>query len=77
MAFPQHLCDERRNGDDRIRFGKQPLAAEERAGTFGQMPAENHEWAGLGQPGSQQGGPVIIPMMGVDDSGTGTSQQGG
>jgi hypothetical protein len=41
------------------------------------MPGKDHKGLGLDEAGSEEGGPVVVSMVGVKDAWTGYSQEPG
>mgnify|MGYP003344009341 CR=1 FL=1 len=77
MALAQDPGDKFRNGDDCIGLGEEMFSSEGRAGAFGQVPGKDHQGRWAGQTGGQQGGPVIVPMVGVENPWAGDPKEAG
>jgi hypothetical protein len=65
------------HGDDGIRSGEQMFATEGRAGAFGEVAGKDDQGFGLHQSRRQEGGPVVIPVVGMDNPGARTAQNSG
>jgi len=77
VPFSQHLGDKFGDGDDRIGVGEEMISAKRGAGAFGQMPGEDDQGGGLNEAGGEEGGPIVVPVVGVKDAGTGNSKKPG
>jgi hypothetical protein len=73
MAFQEDLSDEGGNGDDRIGRGKEMFLAEGGAGAFGKVAGKDNQGAGLDEARGEEGGPVVVSVVGMEDTGTGTA----
>lgn len=65
----KNLGDKRRDGDDGVGLRKKMFLAETRAGAFGEVAGKDDEGAGLDEAGGEEGGPVVVSMMSVEDAG--------
>jgi len=77
VSFGEDLGHKAGDSDDRVRFGEKTLPAERRFRAFGQVPGKDDFGAGLDQTCGQQGGPVVVSVVGVDDPGAGASEKAG
>ena len=73
MAFQEDLSDEGGNGDNRIGGGKEMFLADGGAWAFGKVAGEDDEWAGINEAGGEKGGPVVVSVVGMEDTGTGAA----
>jgi len=73
MAFQEDLSDEGRNGDNRVGRGEEMFSAEGGARTLGKVAREDDEGSGIDEAGGEKGGPVVVSVVGMEDTGTGTA----
>lgn len=53
------------------------ISAEGGARAFGQMPSEDDPRRGLNKAGGEEGSPIVIPVVGMKNAGTGNSKESG
>jgi hypothetical protein len=73
MALQKNLSDEGGNGDNRVGGGEEMFSTEGGARTFGKVAREDDEGAGIDEAGGEKGGPVVVSVVGMEDTGTGTA----
>jgi len=73
MAFQEDLSDEGGNGDNRIGGGEEMFLANGGAWAFGKVAGKDNEGAGIDEARSEKGGPVVVSVVGMEDTGTGTA----
>jgi hypothetical protein len=49
------------------------FSAEGGARTFGKVAREDDEGVGIDEAGGEKGGPVVVSVVGMEDTGTGTA----
>jgi hypothetical protein len=74
MAFQEDLSDEGRNGDNRIGGGEEMFSAEGGAWAFGKVAGKDTAGAGIDEARGEKGGPVVVSVVGMEDTGTGTTE---
>ena len=77
VALAQDLGDKRGDGNDSIGVGEKMVSAEGGAGALGQMPGEDDQRGRLDESGGEEGGPVVVSVVGVKDAGTGDTEESG
>jgi hypothetical protein len=73
MALQEDLSDEGGDGDDRIGGGEEMFSAEGGARTLGKVAREDDEGSGIDEAVGEKGGPVVVTVVGMEDTGTGTA----
>jgi len=74
MALEEHLSDERGNGDNRVGGGEEMFSAEGGAWAFGKVAGEDDQGSGIDEAGGEKGGPVVVSVVGMEDTGTGAAE---
>jgi len=74
MALKEDLSDEGGNGDNRVGGGEEVFSADGGAWAFGKVAGKDNEGAGIDEARGEKGGPVVVPVVGMEDTGTGTTQ---
>lgn len=77
VALLQNQGDKCGDGNDGISVGEKMVSAEGRAGALGQMPGEDDQRGRLDESGGEEGGPVVVSVVGVKDAGTGDTEESG
>ncbi len=73
MAFQEDLSDEGGNGDNRIGREEEMFSAEGGAWALGKVAGKDNEGAGIDKARGEKGGPVVVSVVGMEDTGTGTA----
>ena len=74
MAFQEDLSDEGGNGDNRVGGGEEMFSAEGGAWALGKVAGKDNKGAGIDEERGEKGGPVVVSVVGMEDTGTGTTQ---
>jgi len=75
VAILQNMGNEARDGDDCVGLGKQMTSAKGGTRAFCEMTGKNKKRSMLDESAGKQSCPVIVAMVGVENSGTGFFQQ--
>jgi len=75
VAIAQDMGHETGDGNNRVGLRKEMTAAKGRTRTFCEMPRKNKKRSGLDESGSEQGCPVVVAMVSVENSGPSFFQQ--
>jgi hypothetical protein len=66
VSFGEDVGHKAGDGDDGVRLREKMVPTQRGFGALGQVPGKDDFGAGLDQPGGQQGGPVVVSVMGVN-----------
>ena len=77
VALLQNQGDKCGDGNDGISVGEKMVSAEGRARALGQMPGEDDQRGRLDESGGEEGGPVVVSVVGVKDARTGDTEESG
>jgi len=75
VALAQNLGDKCGNGNDGVGVGEKMVSAEGGARALGEMPGENDQGSGLDEAGGEEGGPVVVAVVGMKDAGADDTQK--
>jgi hypothetical protein len=73
MAFQEDLRDEGGNGDNRVGGEEKMFSAERGAWALGKVAGKDNEGAGIDEARGEKGGPVVVSVVGMEDTGAGTA----
>ena len=73
MAFQEDLSDEGGNGDHRVGGGEEMFSAEGGAWALGKVAGKDNKGAGIDEARGEKGGPVVVSVVGMKDTGTGAA----
>ena len=74
MAFQKDLSDEGGNSDNRVGGGEEMFSAEGGAWALGKVAGKDNEGAGLDEARGEECSPVVISVMGVEDTRLGSAE---
>ena len=73
MALEKDLSDEGGNSDNRVGGGEEMFLADGGAWAFGKVAGKDNEGAGTDEARGEKGGPVVVSVVGMKDTGTGAA----
>jgi hypothetical protein len=73
MALEKDLSDDGGNRDNRVGGGEEMFLADGGAWAFGKVAGKDNEGAGTDEARGEKGGPVVVSVVGMKDTGTGAA----
>jgi len=77
MSLEKDLGDKGRDGNNGVRLRKKVFSADRRSGAFGEVTRENHQGAGFNKTGGEKSSPVVVAVVGMENSGFCTAENSG
>jgi|GEM_PF-5653684 len=74
MAAKKNFGDKGGDGDDRIRLNEKMFLAEAGSGALGEVTGKDDQRTGFNEAGGKESGPVVVPVVGVEDAGFRSAQ---
>jgi hypothetical protein len=69
VSLEKDLGDKGRDGDNGVRLCEQMFSADRGSGAFGKVTREDYQWAWLNETGGEKSSPVVVAMVGMENSG--------
>jgi hypothetical protein len=77
VPLEKDLGNKGRDGDDCVSLCKKMFSANRRSGAFGEVTREDHEGSRLNETGGKKSSPVVVAMVGMENSGFCSTENSG